>query len=164
MANPIVVIHRSADIERNEKSVDLGAKEQNKVLEINVEHDTIDSRHELVSSMEKRNSAICSETCGKVDIKSCSALFDDGVTSDKVICANHDLRNLTQDDCEITFAGHSDKPVCISGARFAGLAKEVFNQCVKNPAVGFGGCFNLEDTGHVCIKNINIGANFTICI
>ena len=59
-------------------------------------------------------------------------------------------------DCEVTFSGNKDEPVCISQARLNGLAKEIFNDCVNNPAVGFGGCVDLEDTGHVCIRNFNI--------
>ena len=72
-------IYRSTDIERNEHSTDSSpSEEQYRALGINVGHYTIESR------LGKRNSPICSETCGKVDIKSCATLIDEGVAFEKV--------------------------------------------------------------------------------
>ena len=160
MAKPTVPIHRSTGIEHNEKPVDVNAvEEQYKARGINVGHYTMESRHGLVPRLGKRNSPIYSETCGKVDIKSCSTLLEtqSGVTAVTENCSHvNQLRFNNLNDCEVTFFGHKDKPVCISQARLTGLARKIFNQCVNNPAVGFGGCFDLEDTGHVCIRNVNI--------
>jgi hypothetical protein len=164
MAKPFTMVPRSTDIERNKISEDLNIEEQYEAPGINVGHDMTESHHEPVSYLEKRNTAICSKICGVMDIQSCAKMVNTrgGVTTATENCAPVGILGFQdENDCEVTFMGHTDKPVCISEARVTQLAKAVFDQCVNNPAVGFGGCIDLEDTGHVCIRNANINDTTT---
>lgn len=90
--------------------------------------------------------------------KNCTAPLEmvDHLPSDFRFCSNLDTRFYNLNDCMLSFAGQDNKPVCITQGSFNALSKEVFNHCANNPVLGFGGCYDLEDSGRVCVRNFEI--------
>ena len=119
---------------------------------IYVEREGVESSHLL----EKRLSPICSETCGKVDANDCLATLAEAANAGKLgpdtaFCEVDSIRFFGS-KCVVSFTGITDT-TCISNSRLAGLAQELFNDCINDPNVATGGCFVLKDTGRVCLGN-----------
>ena len=158
-ASPTIGLLSSTDIERIEKRGDLDIAEPRYGVE--VEHEP---SHDFGSRLGKRLSPICSDTCGKVVVSDCLATLAVAANAAKLgpksaFCAT-DSGRFFGNNCVITFFGHTvGKSTCISNARLAGLAQEVFNDCVNNPKVGFGGCVDLADGGHVCLRDETFANN-----
>src|SRR5271170_5306282 len=119
----------------------------------------------------KRLSPICSETCGTVaNVIDCLPVLMMAQEAANSIpegsdCARNGAVNFVQEgsDCVISFAGHgSAAETCISNTRLAGEAEKVFFDCIdpSSGSDGVGGCVDLEDAGHVCVRNINATACF----
>jgi hypothetical protein len=79
---------------------------------------------------------------------------------DVQFCAVNTVRVIGEgSDCVITFAGHDSETTCISNKRLSGEAQKVFFECIDPPSgnTGTGGCVDLGDMGHVCVRNVNAG-------
>jgi hypothetical protein len=153
-ASPTMALHRSTGIETTEKrAADLDVVEgKHEARGINVGLEGVEPRHLL----GKRSSPICSEACGKADANDCLATLAVAANAGKLspdtaFCARNEVA-FFGDNCIISFSGTTGT-TCISNKRLAGLAQEVFNDCINDPKVATGGCFVLEDTGHVCLGN-----------
>jgi len=61
--------------------------------------------------------------------------------------------------CQLIFGGHkpNNQTTCISSEHLVELLREVLNTCVNNSDLGVGGCIELEDSGHVCVRTENFG-------
>jgi hypothetical protein len=155
MAFPTMALHRSTSIETIEKrAADLDVVEgKYEARGINVGLEGVEPRHLL----GKRSSPICSEACGKADASDCLATLAVAANAGKLspdiaFCARNSEVSFFGGNCIISFSGTTGT-TCISNKRLAGLAQEVFNDCINDPNVATGGCFVLEDTGHVCLGN-----------
>jgi|SRR5277367_1698850 len=149
-AKPAMVHHRSTDIE---KPADSYTEGQYGARGISVERQAEQSGHDLVSHLERGISPICSHICGKAS--DCVPVIEfQAQQPDEALCANDAVIVTVGSECQLTFGGHhSSEVTCISQARFAGLGREVFDACMNNDKVGFGGCVDLGDGGHVCLRN-----------
>lgn len=162
MAMPAVAISQTTDVERVEMAVDLNAAEEQyrlaRSMGINVGHYAVEFSHELGSPLRKRNTPICSTDCGQPSTQNCIALLKsmDNLPLDVQFCANNNVAFFYLNDCTFTLSDLNNKPVCLSQGRFNAVAKEVFNHCSTNPVFGFGGCYDLEGPGHLCVRNFEI--------
>lgn len=152
--SPTMALHRPNDIEPVEKrTADLDVAEgQYGAWGVDVKREGVESSRLL----EKRLSPVCSATCGKVDANDCLATLAAAANAgkmapDTVFCAVDSIRFFGS-KCVVSFTGITDT-TCISNKRLAGLAQEVFDDCINDPNVATGGCFVLKDTGHVCLGN-----------
>jgi len=111
------------------------------------------------SSLRKRNQLRCTTDCGGPSIQNCNAVLKRiaELPADTKICAKFDTVFINTDDCMFNFVGPQNNKVdCISPEAFSAASLKLFNHCMNNTAVGFGGCIDLGETGHVCNANINI--------
>ena len=163
IANPTGPITQPAHIERVE--MPNAAEEQYRLARATVEDYAIEFHHELGSHLRKRGSPTCFTDCGKPSINDCNKLFEifNSAASDVPICPRNFVTTFTVNDCIFTFAGHGDKSnttICVSTGRLNALSKEIFDHCVNNPMFGLGGCYDLEDSGRVCVRNSDAGECF----
>jgi hypothetical protein len=92
-----------------------------------------------VSHLERGVSPICSDTCGKASDCLATIDFQAQLPGNSTICAKDFTIFTIENECQMAFAVHGSKTTCISQGRWTELAREIFNACMNNPKVGFGG-------------------------
>ena len=120
-------------------------------------------RYEFVSRLRSRGTPTCIEACGQAPVDDCTALVESiaGVAPESPNCVKGgEIDVASNDNCVVTFLAQRDLETCISQGRLAGLAKLVIDYCLNITSVGFGGCVDLVDTGHVCVRNANAAGEF----
>jgi hypothetical protein len=153
-----MTFHRATGFERLQ---DLTPQQRPRT--INLERQAIS---ESGPHLAKRISPTCSATCGTVAnvidcldvLKTFAAAAD--TAPDGQFCVVNTVRIIGDGgDCVITFAGDDSETTCISNKRLSGEAQKVFFECIDPPSgnTGTGGCVDLGDMGHVCIRNVNAG-------
>jgi hypothetical protein len=163
MAKPIGMTGEMTDIERDAIPVDSNAADEPyrlaRSMGITTEHYGVKLNHELGPHLRKRDTPTCSTDCGDPSITNCIALLKevDGVDSDSPSCSiNGETVFAVLNDCMFSFNGHENKKVCISQGKLIAVFKEILDHCANNPAFGFGGCYDLEGTGRLCVRNFDI--------